>query len=95
MKFYNLTLIFYSASSVIPSSPWGENTLELTPKLETGWATFDSSFGVSMVTNGNTAIFHKLFPEEDEQNMKDITPPFESLNNPTSPLENLMRNNLF
>lgn len=48
-----------------------------------------------MVTNGDTAIFHKLFPEEDEQNMKDITPPFESQNNLTSPLENLTRNNLF
>lgn len=59
--------------------------------MATGWATFDSSFGLSMTTNGDTTIFDEMLFDDDKANMKDITPPFESSDNPTSPLENLTR----
>lgn len=76
-------------SSPFSSSPWGEN-VEPTPKLETGWATFDSSFGEPMVTNGDTTIDHDLFPDLIKDiNMQEITPPFDSPDKTKLPVENL------
>ncbi|XP_050055161.1 serine/threonine-protein phosphatase 6 regulatory subunit 3 isoform X2 [Aphis gossypii] len=62
-------------SSAFSSSPWGENVTEPTPKLETGWANFDSSFGEPLVANGDPVIDHELFPDVVEHNTQDITPP--------------------
>ncbi|KAE9532354.1 hypothetical protein AGLY_009977 [Aphis glycines] len=62
-------------SSAFSSSPWGENITEPTPKLETGWANFDSSFGEPLVANGDPVIDHELFPDVVEHNTQDTTPP--------------------
>lgn len=62
--------------------------MEPTPKLETGWANFDSSFGEPMVTNGDQTFDHKLFPDVIEQCILDIAEPVESLDS-TSPIDNL------
>lgn len=68
----------YTVSNAFPSSPWGENFKEPTPKLETGWANFDSSFEDPMVTNGDSEINHELFSGVIEQNLQDVTQPFKS-----------------
>lgn len=83
----------YLVPSEFPSSPWGENAVEPTPKLETGWANFDSSFGEPMVTNGDSIIDQELFPDVIEQNMGVFTPPFELHDNTISPIENLISTN--
>ncbi|XP_060854655.1 serine/threonine-protein phosphatase 6 regulatory subunit 3 isoform X2 [Rhopalosiphum padi] len=82
-------------SSAFSSSPWGENVTEPTPKLETGWANFDSSFGEPLVANGNTVIDNELFPEVIEHNTtQDITPPFVLPDNATMSIDNLIHSNL-
>ncbi|XP_026822189.1 serine/threonine-protein phosphatase 6 regulatory subunit 3 isoform X2 [Rhopalosiphum maidis] len=82
-------------SSAFSSSPWGENVTEPTPKLETGWANFDSSFGEPLVANGNPVINNELFPEVNEHNTtQDITPPFVLPDNATMSIDNLIHSNL-
>lgn len=85
MHFCNL------ASSVFPLSPWGDNIIEPTPRLETGWANFDSSFGESMITNGDPIIEHELFSDVVEQNTEDMSPVFEYPDNTFSLVNNLPR----
>ncbi|XP_029342351.1 serine/threonine-protein phosphatase 6 regulatory subunit 3 isoform X1 [Acyrthosiphon pisum] len=68
------------------SSPWGENVTEPTPKLETGWANFDSSFGEPLVANGDPVIDHELF--------QDITPPIVLPENATMSIDNLIHSRL-
>ncbi|KAF0758565.1 serine/threonine-protein phosphatase 6 regulatory subunit 3 isoform X1 [Aphis craccivora] len=81
-------------SSAFSSSPWGENVTEPTPKLETGWANFDSSFGEPLVANGDSVIDHELFPDVVEHNTQDITPPPVLLNNATMSTDNLIYSHL-
>ncbi|XP_050539705.1 serine/threonine-protein phosphatase 6 regulatory subunit 3-B [Daktulosphaira vitifoliae] len=52
-----------------PSSPWGENIIE--PKLETGWANFDSSFGEPIELNGESGIDQELFAHLTDDNAQD------------------------
>uniref|UniRef100_A0A2S2P3Z1 Serine/threonine-protein phosphatase 6 regulatory subunit 3 n=1 Tax=Schizaphis graminum TaxID=13262 RepID=A0A2S2P3Z1_SCHGA len=82
-------------SSAFSSSPWGENVTEPTPKLETGWANFDSSFGEPLVANGDPVIDNELFPEViDHNTTQDITPPFVLPDNATMSTDNLIHSNL-
>ncbi|XP_025202577.1 serine/threonine-protein phosphatase 6 regulatory subunit 3 isoform X2 [Melanaphis sacchari] len=81
-------------SSAFSSSPWGENVTELIPKLETGWANFDSSFGEPLVANGDPVIDHELFPEVIEHNTQDITPPIVLPDNGTLSIDNLTHSHL-
>ncbi|XP_025414075.1 serine/threonine-protein phosphatase 6 regulatory subunit 3 isoform X2 [Sipha flava] len=78
-----------NASSAFPLNPWGDNIIEPTPKLETGWANFDSSFGESMITNGDPIIEHELFSDVVEQSTEDIPPVFESPDITFSLIDNL------
>lgn len=60
--------------STFPSSPWGENAVEPTPKLETGWANFDSSFEEPAMINGDVMMeHHELLSDVIEQNIQDST----------------------
>lgn len=52
--------------------------IDPTPRLETGWANFDSSFGEPMVTNGDEIADHPFF-NAVEQNTQNI-PPLDSVN---------------
>ncbi|XP_050055159.1 serine/threonine-protein phosphatase 6 regulatory subunit 3 isoform X1 [Aphis gossypii] len=81
-------------SSAFSSSPWGENVTEPTPKLETGWANFDSSFGEPLVANGDPVIDHELFPDVVEHNTQDITPPPVLPNDATISTGNLIYSHL-
>ncbi|XP_022173442.1 serine/threonine-protein phosphatase 6 regulatory subunit 3 [Myzus persicae] len=84
-----------SISSAFSSSPWGENvTEEPTPKLETGWANFDSSFGEPLVANGDPVIDHELFPGVIEPNTQDIAPPFVLPESATMSIDNLIHSHL-
>jgi hypothetical protein len=83
----------FLASSAFPLNPWGDNIIEPTPKLETGWANFDSSFGESMITNGDPIIEHELFSDVVEQSTEDIPPVFESPDITFSLIDNLPRKN--
>lgn len=82
----------YIVSNAFSSSPWGENVKEPTPKLETGWANFDSSFEDPMVTNGDSEINHELFPDIIKENTQDVTQPFESANNTNLSIDNFTGN---
>lgn len=42
-----------------------------------------------MVTNGETTVNHELFSDRTVQKMENVTPPFESANNSTLPIDNL------
>lgn len=86
---YSLTFYCFVVSNAFSSSPWGENVKEPTPKLETGWANFDSSFGDPMVTNGDPEINHELFSDIVEHNTQNVTQPFESADNTNSSIKNL------
>lgn len=91
---YHLKTKFgYLVSSAFSSSPWGENVTEPTPKLETGWANFDSSFGEPLVANGDPVVDHELFPDVIEHNTQDITPPFVLPESATMSIDNLIRKN--
>ncbi|XP_050419591.1 serine/threonine-protein phosphatase 6 regulatory subunit 3 [Adelges cooleyi] len=52
--------------------PWGENATEQSPKLETGWANFDSSFGEPIVLNGESGIDQELFTHLTDDYVQDI-----------------------
>ncbi|VVC26842.1 SIT4 phosphatase-associated protein family [Cinara cedri] len=73
------------------SSPWGDNVINLEPRLETGWANFDSSFGEPMVTNGDE-IADDQFSNVVEQNTQNITPQLELSDNTIAPTNNLTSN---
>lgn len=82
---------------MFPASPWGENTVEPTPKLETGWANFDSSFEEPIVTNGDIMVeqvikTHDLLSDVIELNTQDSTL-FESHEDTISPIKNLTSKN--
>lgn len=81
-------MLFCTVSNAFSSSPWGENVKEPTPKLETGWANFDSSFEDPMVTNGDSEIDHKLFSDVIEQNTQDDIQPFKSADNTNFSIDN-------
>jgi len=90
MKMDNNTI---DQQSVFPVSPWGENAVEPTPRLETGWANFDSSFEEPVVTNGGIMMeqvikSHELFSDVIEQNTQDATL-FESHEATISPIKSL------
>lgn len=89
----NLLLNFcYLVFNKFSSSPWGEN-IEPTPKIETGWANFDSSFGESIVANGDPLNNHEVFSDVIEFNAHDITPTIESFNSTLSPTVKSTRKN--
>lgn len=78
--------------STFPLSPWGENAVEPTPKLETGWANFDSSFEEPVLTNGGIVMEHyELLSDVVEQNIQDSTQ-FES-HDTILPIQNLTSKN--
>lgn len=88
---YKLNLYCCLEPNTFSLSPWGENSGEPTPKLETGWANFDSSFEEPVVTNGGMEQVikpHELFPDIVEQNAQDGTL-FESHDDTISSIKNL------
>lgn len=87
----NLTLNFcYLVFNKFPSSPWGENVIEPTPKIETGWANFDSSFGEPLVANGDPMNHHDVFSDSIKDN---TAPPIELLDSTISPIIKSTRKN--
>jgi len=78
--------------NIFPSSSWGENAVEPTPKLETGWANFDSSVEEPVLTNGDIVIeHHELLSDVIEQNIQDST--LFELNDTILPIKNLTSKN--
>lgn len=59
----------FLVSNASPSSPWGENVIDPVPKLETGWANFNSVFGDSMGTIEDEIIPDHQFTLAMERNI--------------------------
>lgn len=81
----------FLVSNASPSSPWGENVIDPVPKLETGWANFDSSFGEPMMTNKEDEILpdHQFSCALEQSILNNITPPLKLSVNTNSLIDNL------